>query len=120
MGELFILHKNRRAAKALMLTYQLGWEVRLMVGTQLEVVQTKVCRTQEDVLTTGAEWKAALGERVALRLKRPLRSLDGACRAFRANEDREPVSFARGIVGACSFERRTDGLHRRVQARLCR
>jgi hypothetical protein len=26
------------------LTQQLGWEVRLMIGTQLEVVQTSVCR----------------------------------------------------------------------------
>ena len=57
MGELFVLHKNRREAKAVLLTHQLGWEVRLMIGTQLEVVQTKVCRTQEQVFDVGEEWK---------------------------------------------------------------
>jgi hypothetical protein len=48
-GELFILHKNRREARALLVTHQLGWEVRLMIGAQAEVVQTQVCRTQEGI-----------------------------------------------------------------------
>jgi hypothetical protein len=63
MGELFILHKNRREAKALLLTHQLGWEVRLMIGAQAEVVQTQVCRTHEEVLSTGEAWKAAMSEK---------------------------------------------------------
>jgi hypothetical protein len=63
MGELFILHKNRREARALLLTHQLGWEVRLMIGAQAEVVQTQVCRTQEEVLSTGEAWNAAMGEK---------------------------------------------------------
>jgi hypothetical protein len=62
MGELFILRKNRREAKALLLTHQLGWEVRLMIGKQAKVVQTQVCRTQEEVFDTGDKWKAAMIE----------------------------------------------------------
>jgi len=52
LGELFTLHKNRRPVKAVIFTHQLRWEVRLLIGAQLEVVQTQVCRTQE-VLSTG-------------------------------------------------------------------
>jgi hypothetical protein len=63
LGELFVLHKNRREARAVIVTHQLGWEVRLLVGAQLEVVQTQVCRTQEDVLSTGEQWKAAMSEK---------------------------------------------------------
>jgi hypothetical protein len=63
MGELFVLHKNRREAKAMLFTHQLGWEVRLMIGAQAEVVQTQVCRTQEEVLGTGEAWKAAMAEK---------------------------------------------------------
>jgi hypothetical protein len=63
LGDLFVLHKNRREARAVIVTHQLGWEVRLLVGAQLEVVQTQVCRTQEDVLSTGEQWKAAMLEK---------------------------------------------------------
>lgn len=63
LGELFILHKNRREAKALLFTHQLGWEVRLIVGAQAEVVQTQVCRTQEEVLSTAEQWNAAMKEK---------------------------------------------------------
>jgi hypothetical protein len=37
--------------------------VRLLVGTQLEAVQTQVCRSQEEVFTTGEQWKAAMMEK---------------------------------------------------------
>ena len=57
VGDLFRLHKTRREARAALFTHQLGWEVRLLVGSQLEVVQTQVCRDQEEVLATGEEWK---------------------------------------------------------------
>jgi hypothetical protein len=60
IGDLFVLHKNRRQARAVLTTHQFGWEVRLLVGSQEEVVRTQVCRTQDEVLTTGEEWKAAL------------------------------------------------------------
>lgn len=60
LGELFILHKHRRKAQCQLLSHQFGWELRLLVGSQLEIVQTQVCRTQDDVLTTGEQWKAAM------------------------------------------------------------
>lgn len=47
VGELFILHKNRREAKCLLLRHQFGWELRLVIGSQLEIVQTQVCRSQD-------------------------------------------------------------------------
>jgi len=57
VGDLFRLRKNRREARAALFTHALGWEVRLLVGAQLEVVQTQVCRDQEEVLRTGEQWK---------------------------------------------------------------
>ena len=45
LGELFILQKNRREARALIVTHQLGWEVRLLIGAQQEAVQIRVCRS---------------------------------------------------------------------------
>ena len=52
LGDLFRLQKNRRKARAALFTHQLDWEVRLLVGSQLEVVQTQACRDQEEVLAT--------------------------------------------------------------------
>ena len=40
----------------------LGWEVRLLIDAQVGVVQTRVCRSREEVLSTGEEWKAGMGE----------------------------------------------------------
>jgi hypothetical protein len=62
LGELFVLKKGKRTARCVLETHQLGWEVRLFIGSQLEVVQSQVCRTQDDVLTTGEQWKAAMLE----------------------------------------------------------
>jgi hypothetical protein len=47
----------------LLFTHQLGWEVRLLVGSQLEVVQTHVCCDQEEVLRTGEQWKKTMIEK---------------------------------------------------------
>jgi hypothetical protein len=63
LGDLFRLTKNRREARAGLFTHQLGWEVRLLVGSQLDVVQTQVCRDQQEVLRTGEDWKAAMIEK---------------------------------------------------------
>ena len=60
--DLFRLPKDRREARATLFTHQLAWELRLLVGSQLEVVQTQVCRDQEEVLTTGDRWKQAMIE----------------------------------------------------------
>jgi hypothetical protein len=63
LGELFILKKNGREATCKLRTHQLGWELLLFIGDQAEVVQTQVCRSQDEVLTTGEQWKAAMGEK---------------------------------------------------------
>jgi hypothetical protein len=59
LGDLFRLTKNRQA-RAVLFTHQLGWEIRLLVGSQAELARSQVCRTQDEVLTTGETWRAAL------------------------------------------------------------
>jgi hypothetical protein len=63
LGESFILRKNGREAVCKLLTHQFGWECRLFVGQQEEVVQTQVCRSEEEVFTMGEKWKTALQEK---------------------------------------------------------
>jgi len=63
LGDLFIVTKNKRKARCVLLNHQFGWELRLFVGSQLEIVQSQVCRTQDEVLTTGEQWKAAMVEK---------------------------------------------------------
>ena len=61
-----ICSASRRTAansRAALFTHQLGWEVRLLVGSQSEVIQTQVCRDQEGVLRTGGGLKQAMIER---------------------------------------------------------
>jgi hypothetical protein len=60
LGELFILKKNGREATCKLRSHQFGWELLLFIGQQLEVVQTQVCRSQDEVLTTGDQWRAAM------------------------------------------------------------
>jgi hypothetical protein len=60
LGELFIVKKNGREATCKLRSHQFGWELLLFVGRQLEVVQSQVCRSQNEVLTTGEQWKAAM------------------------------------------------------------
>ena len=60
-GNLFCLHKDRREARAALFTHQLGWEVRRLVGLQLEVART-LCREPGGVLRTRKQWKAAMAE----------------------------------------------------------
>jgi len=63
LGDLFVLIKNKRKARCLLLSHQFGWEVRLLVGSQLDIVQSQVCRSQDEVLTTGEQWRAAMVEK---------------------------------------------------------
>src|SRR5687768_9507071 len=60
LGDLIRVTKNRRTARAALFSHQLGWELRLLIGTQQETVQSHVCRTQDDVLTTSEQWKAEM------------------------------------------------------------
>ena len=63
LGELFILKKNRRRATCKLRSHQFGWELRLFIGSQDDVVQTQVCRSQDEVLDTSDQWKAAMIEK---------------------------------------------------------
>ena len=58
LGELFIIRKNKVEARCVLRSRQFGWEVCLQIGINREFVQTKVCRSQGDMLTTGEQWKA--------------------------------------------------------------
>jgi hypothetical protein len=62
LDDLLRLKKNRRTARAVLFTHPLGWEVRLLVGGQRvgKAVRTQVCRSQEDVLSTGEGWASEM------------------------------------------------------------
>ena len=61
VGRLFVLTKGDRTARCALQTHPLGQELRLSVGSEL--LQSQVCRSQEDVLNTSARWKAAMQEK---------------------------------------------------------
>jgi hypothetical protein len=63
LGYLFVLRKgsNRRVARWALTTHILGWECRLLVGSEL--LQSQVYRSQEEVFSTGENWKAARVEK---------------------------------------------------------
>ena len=56
IGDLFRVTKNRRKARAVIFSHQFGWEVRLLVGSQEELVSSQVCRSQEEVFSRGKQW----------------------------------------------------------------
>jgi hypothetical protein len=61
-GELFVLRKGgHRTAVCKLFRHQFGWECRLMVRGEL--VQSQVCRSPDEVLSTGEQWKAAMLEK---------------------------------------------------------
>jgi hypothetical protein len=61
LGDLFVVQKGSKTARCQLVTNQLGWECPLLVGQEL--VQSQVCRHQDDVFTTGETWKAAMLEK---------------------------------------------------------
>lgn len=64
LGELFVLRKTGREALCKLMSHQFGWECRLYIGNQSEIVQTNLCRTEDEVLMTGEKWRAALRHKV--------------------------------------------------------
>ena len=50
-------------ARCKLWAHYVQWQVDLLVGSQLEVVQMQVCRDQEEVLATGEQWKQAMIEK---------------------------------------------------------
>ncbi len=63
LGELFMVRKNQVEARCVLRSHQFGWELCLQVGLNRDFLQTKVCRTRDEVLTTGEEWKAQMIEK---------------------------------------------------------
>lgn len=65
VGDLFRLHKDKAGrpleAACRLVTHQLGWELRLEVAGSLQ--RSQVCRSQDDVLDTSEQWKAAMIEK---------------------------------------------------------
>lgn len=62
LGEVFILKKSGREAMCQLRSHQFGWELRLIIGAD-DIVQSQVCRSQDEVLSTGEQWKAAMIEK---------------------------------------------------------
>lgn len=62
-GELFILKKGVKRAVCKLVSHPFGWELRLYVGSPENIIQTQVCRTEEDVFSTGEAWKAKMREK---------------------------------------------------------
>jgi hypothetical protein len=61
LGELFVVQKHARRTCRIH-SHQFGWEMRAL-NRHTEVVQTQVCRSPHDVLTTGEQWKATMIEK---------------------------------------------------------
>ena len=65
VGDMFRLHKDRCGrqleAACRLMTHQLGWELRLEIAGSL--LRSQVCRTQDEVLDTSQQWKAAMIEK---------------------------------------------------------
>jgi hypothetical protein len=65
LGLLFHVHTDRgdKSLEAVcrLLSHQLGWELRLEVNGDLQ--RSEVCRSQDEVLATGEQWKTAMVEK---------------------------------------------------------
>lgn len=59
LEDLFLLRKNQHCAVCEVWTHWAGWELKVLVDGG-DPVQTKVCRSETDVLTTRDEWRAKL------------------------------------------------------------
>ena len=62
LGDTFRLHKERCGrhleATCQLVTHALGWELRLEIAGALQ--RSQVCRSQDEVLDTSEQWKAAM------------------------------------------------------------
>lgn len=62
LSDVFTMTKAGKSATCALWSHQFGWELRLTVGTE-DLPRTQVCRSQEDVLSTTEQWKAAMTEK---------------------------------------------------------
>jgi hypothetical protein len=64
MAELFHLPKgNNRTVRCLIYTHQFGFDLRLVLRSKAELLRSQVCRTDDEILTTGEQWKVALRDK---------------------------------------------------------
>jgi hypothetical protein len=56
----WILSKRGRAARLVLLTHQLGWELRIDSG---DLLLTQVCRSDREIQEVSAGWKDAMIEK---------------------------------------------------------
>ena len=57
LGDAWTLRKGTKVARCVLVSHQFGWELRLIVG---ELLRSQVCRSSEEILSTGELWKAAM------------------------------------------------------------
>lgn len=48
--------------RCLIYTHQFGFELRLLLGSKADLLRSQVCRSDDEVLTIGEQWKAKLLE----------------------------------------------------------
>ena len=57
LGSAWTLRKGERVAHCILVSHQLGWELRLITP---DLLRSHVCRSSEEILSTHEEWKAAM------------------------------------------------------------
>ena len=60
LGDAWTLRKGAKVARCILVTHSLGWELRLMT---IDLLRSQVCRSSDEVLSTGEQWKAAMVEK---------------------------------------------------------
>ena len=58
---MWTFHKGTRTAECVVWPHVVGWELRLMVNAEL--LQSQICRSDDDLTTTQDQWHAAMRER---------------------------------------------------------
>ena len=62
LGDAWTLRKDAKVARCVLLSDLFGYELRLVVGAD-DLLQSQVCRSSDEVLTTHDQWKAAMIEK---------------------------------------------------------
>ena len=57
LGDAWTLRKGEKIARCILVSHQLGWELRLMTN---DLLRSQVCRSSDEVLDTQELWQAAL------------------------------------------------------------
>ena len=61
LGDLFRLTKGEKSARCALWSHWSGWELRLDAAG--EMIRTQVCRSEEEVFSTGERWKKNMQSR---------------------------------------------------------